>query len=122
MLINSDGTNIELYDSKSCKVFARIKLTNEQLAQVLSRLHRTDCEIEVDNLDVIDKQMEHKRFVFEINNEMRTSKSALNQHCLKSLKAQGMSEWIPESNYASQDTFFTENGKHFARTTIRKWQ
>lgn len=121
MFVDFEGTTIELFDSKSAKTFARVKLTNDQLACMLSRLHRTDCQIEVDNLDLIDKQMEHKKFEFEINEQMRTSKSALNQHCLKALISQNMSDWLPENFYGSKDSFFSKDGKHFARTTIRRW-
>lgn len=121
MLVNFDGTTIELFDSKSSKTFARVKLTNDQLASMLSRLHKTECQIEVDNLDLINKQMEHQKFEFEIDKQMRTSKSALNQHCLKALISQNMSDWLPENTYGSQDSFFSKDGKYFARTTIRRW-
>ena len=121
MLVNFDSTTIELFDSKSSKTFARVKLTNDQLASVLSRLHRTDCQIEVDNLELIDKQMEHQKFEFEINEQMRSSKGALHQHCLKALISHNMSDWLPENTYGSQDSFFSKEGKYFARTTIRRW-
>jgi hypothetical protein len=121
MLVNFDGTTIELFDSKSAKTFARVKLTNDQLASMLSRLHRTECQIEVGNLELIDKQMEHQKFEFEINEQMRTSKGALHQHCLKALINRNMSDWLPENTYGSQDSFFSKEGKYFARTVIRRW-
>jgi hypothetical protein len=121
ILINQEGTTIELFDSKSSRTFVRVKLTNDQLASALSRPNRTDCQIDAYNLELIDKQMEHKSFEFEIHPLMRTSKGALNQRCLKNLALQNMSDWTPEMTYSSQDSFYSKDGKDFARTIIRRW-
>jgi hypothetical protein len=32
-----------------------------------------------------------------------------------------MSDWLPENTYGSQDSFFSKEGKYFARTVIRRW-
>ena len=121
MIINSDITTIELFDSESVQVFARVTLTNDQLASMLSRLHRTDCKIQVKNLELVGTKMEHQSFEFEIDKEMQYSRISINNHCLKALDDKGMAEWIPDNHYGSKDTFFEKDGKAFARTTIRRW-
>ena len=121
MLVSHDSTTIELFDSKSAKTFVKVTLTNDQLASMLSRLGRTDCEIIVSDLDLINKKMESKYFTFEIDDEIRNSKPVLNQKCLRALADSGLSDWTPDNYYSSQNSFFTENGVSYARTTIRRW-
>lgn len=121
MLINQEGTTIELFDSKSSRTFARVMLTNDQLATMLSRLHRTECEIELDNLDLIGKQREVKYFAFEIHKDAQNHKDILHQKCLEELHNKGMLEWVPDCAYSSRNSFFTEDGKSYARTIIRRW-
>jgi len=121
MLVGQESTTIDLFDSKSAKVFARVTLTNDQLASMLSRLGRVDCKIEVDNLDIIDKKMELMDFTFAIHEDMQGFKGSLNQKCLKELQDKGMGEWIPDKSYSSQDSFFTKENIRYAKTTIRRW-
>ncbi len=121
IFINQEGTTIELHDSKSATKFATIKLTNDQLASALSRLSHTDCSVELVGLDKVNKEMKWQYYVFEINQEIRKSNAALNQKCLKCLQDDNMTDWIPDSYFGSQNSFFEKDGKYYARATIRKW-
>lgn len=121
ILIGQEGTTIELRDGDACTVFATVKLTNDQLASAFSRLAGTSCSIELRGLDRVGKTHESQSFSFEINEEMERNNPALNQACLKALSLMGMSEWVPDKHYGSQGSFFSQDGKRFARTTIRRW-
>lgn len=121
MLINFDSTMIEIYDEVSSKTFVRVQLTNNQLASMLSRLQRTSCKVEVGDLTIIGKQMEHQTFEFEVDREIKGSNILLHLCCTQALEKSNMSDWIPEQRYNSQDSFFQKDGKLFARTIIRKW-
>jgi hypothetical protein len=121
IFIGQEGTTIELHDSKSSTRFATIKLTNDQLASALSRVSHTDCSIELVGLDKVNKKMQCQHYVFEINEEMRGIRGALNQKCLKSLQDDNMTDWIPDGYFGSKNSFFKKDGKYYARAVIRKW-
>lgn len=121
ILVGQGATTIELKDRDASIIFCKVTLTNDQLASALSRLAETPCKIETGKLDRIGKTHENQPFSFEINEEMRGNKGALNQACLRALSEQGMEEWVPDTHYGSQETFYKEGDKHYARTTIRRW-
>lgn len=123
ILVNSDETTIEIHDSKSATTFVSIRLTPEQLSTALSRLASTACEASVDNLDRVGKKHEWKHFEFEISKLAANDSThgSLNQICLRALKEAGMEDWVSDNYYKSQSSFFMKSGKHFARTTVRRW-
>ena len=118
MLASEDGMKIELHDNDASITFAHIKLTPIQLAQALGRLGYTECEIEVRLLDKIGKKMEHKGFTFELP-ETDTFR---NKDLAKKIGAESCPEgWESDLHFGSQGSFFTKDGKQYARTTIRRW-
>lgn len=122
VLINADGATIEIYDTPSSTMLIEVKLTNDQLASALSRLSHTPCEASVYGLDKIGKKHENTSFEFEIPEGLGSANSsALNQLCLKALKAADMEDWKPDSYFGSQDSFFKKEGKNYARAIIRRW-
>lgn len=116
ILINRDRTTIELHDKSSGQVFAVVTLTPDQLSQALSRTSYTDCHTIVANLDTLNKKMENIRYEFEIP-DRRLGKGELTKLCSKSMPV----GWISDDLYESQDSFFTRDGKQYARVTIRRW-
>lgn len=123
MLINAEYTEIRIEDALSNTEFVKIKLTPIQLSQVLSRLSYVQCACEVQGLDKLGKKHENKSFEFEIPKSLASSdkKEQLHKLAIKSLIDNKMDEWEPDKYYASQGTFFTNNEKQYARTTIRRW-
>ena len=118
-LINVDYTEIELYDSDSSTLFAKVKLTPKQLSAVLSRQEYAECEITVQNLNRLGKKHENKYFEFEIPEGAKTEE--LQKICLLTLGKSKMSEWKPDDYYTSQNSRFKKDGKHYARAIIRRW-
>lgn len=39
----------------------------------------------------------------------------------ESFFAQGMHEWVSDNYFQSQDSFFSKDGKNYARAVIRRW-
>lgn len=120
-LVGSDNTTIQIHDQNANIDFVRIRLTNDQLAAMLSRLSFTPCEVEVFGLNRIGKKMENKNFEFEIDEDARKNRDLLPSICSDALQSEGLFEWVSDMYFSSQNTFFTKDGKLMARTTIRRW-
>jgi len=119
VLINRDGTTIEVEDENANARFLKITLTPEQLSAALSRQMAVECEIEVRGLEKIGKKHENKRFEFEIPSDLASSRNDLElQKLAQSLLNDG---WIAEGYFSSQDSFFKKDGVQYARCTIRRW-
>ena len=119
MLVGEDGMKIKIHDNDASITFARIKLTPIQLAQALGRLGYTECEIEVHLLDKVGKKMEHKTIEFELpeTNTLFRNKDMAEKVCVEYCPE----GWVPDLYFGSQGSFFTKDGKQYARTTIRRW-
>lgn len=122
ILINREFTTIELIDDDSSITFAKIVLTPEQLSSALSRIACTECNMQVYGLEKIGKTMEHKQLEFELPRMNMSSMDAkeLNEIAQKLLDKENEG-WVSESYFGSQNTFFTKDGKPYARCTIRRW-
>ena len=119
VLINRDGTTIEVEDENANAMFLKITLTPEQLSAALSRQKAVECEIEVRGLEKIGKKHENKRFEFEIPSDLASSR---NENELQKLAQSLLSDgWIAERYFSSQDSFFKKDGVQYARCTIRRW-
>jgi hypothetical protein len=119
MLINRHYTEIEIHDADANITLARVKLTPEQLSMILSRQGYIECECNTGELEKIGKKHENKYFDFEIT--YSKSKEDLTLACNEALFQQGMHEWESDNYYSSQNSFFSKDGKDYARTVIRRW-
>jgi len=115
ILINSDYTTIEIEDKDANTTFVKVRLTPEQLSMALSRLSYTPCEMEVHKLERVGKRHEHKSHEFEIPNDVKNNEL----HNLALLSCEN--GWTPDNYFGSQNSFFTKDGKKYARCTIRRW-
>jgi hypothetical protein len=120
IFINESHTNIELHDGDAAVTFIKIKLTPEQLSQALGRLSHTECEMETYDLSVVGKKMEHKTIEFEIpmdcgygEDRRKIAMEYAQKVCPKG--------WHSEDYFGSQGSFFSKDGKNYARCTIRRW-
>ena len=119
-LINQDYTTIELYDSTSASHILEIRLTPIQLNQALSRLGHTECTAEIFNVDKVNKKMEILKHIFNIDGIDRYSKGSKEKIVERGLLTcpEG---WEMDKYFQSQDSFFSDNGRDYARATIRRW-
>jgi hypothetical protein len=119
VLINRDGTTIEVEDENANAKFLKITLTPEQLSAALSRQMAVDCEIEVIGIEKIGKKHENKSFEFQIPNELASTRNETElQKLAQSLLSDG---WVAERYFSSQTSFFKKDGIQYARCTIRRW-
>ena len=119
ILIDRDGTTIEIEDDVANTTFVKVRLTPEQLSAALSRLANVDCELEVAGLDRVGKRHEHCTFEFEIPKELASSsKEKELQELAQSLLTDG---WISGGYFSSQNSFFNKDGVQYARCTIRRY-
>jgi hypothetical protein len=122
ILINRESTTIKLVDDDASVTFAVVTLTPEQLSSALSRLVNTDCEIDVNHLNKIGKKMENKSFEFLLpdNFDRYTYTDVLRSIAQDEVNKLGQ-DWIVDSYFSSQNTFFTKDKKNYVRCTIRRW-
>lgn len=119
ILFSVDGLKISVKDRDSSITFAEIKLNQEQTCQAMSRLAQTDCRITVRGIEKVGKKMEHQEFVFEIpkGNGQKNRKKEIEEKCLQDCP----DGWEPVLYFESLGSFFTKDGKQYARTTMRRW-
>lgn len=126
ILIGREVTRIEIKDSDAATHFLEIQLNPDQLARILSRESRVECEMDVRGLDRIGKKHENESFVFEIPEEI----NAISRHHNRDLYNKNLKDhaqtllsdgWIADGYFGSQGSFFEKDGKKWARTTIRRW-
>lgn len=67
--------------------------------------------------------MQHDKFVFELIGEQadRQNRDKVYELAIEKLIEANMTEWIPDSYFGAKDSFYTQDGKTFARATIRRW-
>lgn len=123
MLFNENGATIEVHDRTSALTFIEIELNQEQVCRILSRQGYVECKnVEVFNLDRINKKLVHKPFEFKIGAKNITyykDEKKIAQETLVKVCPDG---WTPDLSFDSQGSFFTKDGIRYARTTIRKWE
>jgi len=121
ILIDREKTRIELHDMSASIMFLEITLTAEQLSSALSRLAYTECEIEINGFDKIGKSMELSTLEFELPESIdRYKKDAADK--IKDLAIQNCPvDWKPDLSFNSQNSFFSKDGKQYARTFMRRW-
>jgi len=118
MLFKDDGVTIEIRDTKSTKLFVEATLNAKEACQMLSRLANTPCELKTQHLEKVGKKMEMDTLEFEVKDSIYESRI---NTAVKQAKQACPSGWEPDENFSSQGSFFTKDGKEYARTTIRRW-
>jgi hypothetical protein len=122
ILCDEDGATIELHDEDASLTFARVKLTSTQYCQALGRLAYTPCfSMEVKGLDKVGKQMENRPLIFEVPKELPYKRDERDKLLIPILEKVCPEGWVYDMGFHSQDSFFSKDGKSYAKTTIRRW-
>jgi len=119
--IDQDVTTIEINDPKSGTTFVTVTLTPEQLSKALSRLSKTDCEIDVRNTDRIGLTLETKTFDFIIPDDITTSMTGRLGDISQTIVDVLNEGWISDRSFGSQNSFFIMNNNRYARVICRRW-
>lgn len=116
---NKDGAKIMFHDSDASITFAEIKVSPEDMLDAMGGLAYSPCEMKVYNLDKVGKKMEHKKFEFQIpENLSYSNKSEVLAELAKTLVPEG---WVADGHFSSQGSFFKIDEVQYARCTIRRW-
>jgi uncharacterized protein YggL (DUF469 family) len=114
-----EQTTIEIKDDEANVTFVKVTLTPEQLSAALSQQMHVDCSVEVHEIEKVGKKHENTTLEFEIPSELANSiHSEELQKIAQSMLSDG---WIAENYFRSQNSFFKNNNKQYARCTIRRW-
>lgn len=112
-----DSIEITVHDKISSTNFLKMFMTREQwINATMNRLAHTEVDRAALN-DVwnVGKKMEMDQITFEIpkHGDVKTACRIATEICPEG--------WRPELTFNSQNSFYIEDGKYFARTTIRRW-
>ena len=123
ILCGSEGVDIELHDEKARSDFVSVHLTPRQWTQALGRLGHTNvAKMEVVNLDKVGLVHQNRIFEFPIkhigNYSLYKNKPKVVGREADKVCPKG---WVPDTFFASQDSFFFKNDEEWARTIIRRW-
>ena len=122
LLFSDGGMTIELFDERASVKFAEITLNQRQTCQALSRLSNTACtRTEVHNLDRVGLAYEHRKFTFPLGADIALWGKDLKRVAEKAARKLCPEGWTPRLYFNSQDSFFNEGGKVWARTIIQRW-
>lgn len=119
-LFDDEGATLEIQDNEANVQFLKIRLNQEQVCQMLSRLGTTYCELtEVFHLDKVGKKHINKTFEFELPDCDFMERK---QCAIETIKDVCPKDWESDNYFNSQNSFFNKDGKQYARVTIRKWE
>ena len=128
ILINREYTSIEIIDKSSGIRFVEVKLTPEQLSSALARIAYTDCELSVVGLEKIGKKHEWKSFRFEIPKELYSynykkyaERDAKLTKFAQDLLDKDDEGWISDGYFGAQDSFSEDEGRYYAKCTVRRY-
>lgn len=119
ILVGSEETTIELHDKKSGTLFCRATLTPEALSKCLSRTAYVECKVVVAGLDNLNKKLVVDKLEFEIS---KTSYEKKKDNAYDTALIACPPGWEVDNYFGSQTSFFTKDGKNYARATIRKYE
>ena len=111
--------SIQIYDKDARIKFIEVEIGLANMMQAITGLGNVSCEFETRGLDCVGKVRESEPFIFEYKHEGNYNDKAKNAHI--SAIAQAPDGWTPSSYFGSKDSFFSKDGKDYARTTINRW-
>jgi len=118
-LISADyygGTTLCVKDDTSCISFLEIKVSQEQLALLLSRMADVKCEAEVRGLEFVGKEKEGKQIEFPLPEEASFSnEKEIAIKISKKIALDTGEGWQADCSFSSQTSFFNKEGKRWAR-------
>jgi hypothetical protein len=117
ILCSEDKVTIEFHDEDSNTTFAKATMNPEAFTAAIGRLYYVDADIEVRGLDRVGKVHETAQHEFEIGEGVGKDPVVL----YGIAKATAPEGWTPDNYFGSQGSFFTRDGKRYARCTIRRW-
>lgn len=118
ILVDKDGAKFQIEDSEAGVRFLEFTMKPEDFCAALGRLGCIPCSLEVGNLKRVGKVMEMDKIEFCIPDVDYGERKAIAYKIAKKVSPEG---WEPDNYFGAQGSFFYKDGKHWARTHIRRW-
>jgi len=115
---NRKVIRIELADKDAGIGFAVATLSLEDFMECITGLGRVPCDVTTRGLDKVGMVYEHQPFTFSIPNSSVSDRVEVATKVAKELTPKG---WTPTCYFASQNSFWSADGKDYARCTIERW-
>lgn len=110
--------SIKVRDNEARIEFLRIQIDLDKFTECLTGLAYVECDMEVHSLDKINKQEERKPLIFK----MPSGSNAWNKEIAVARAIEHTPEgWTPSLYFGSPSSFFTKDGKPYAKTYISRW-
>lgn len=111
ILINEDGTSIELLDEISHIRFAKVQVSPVEFQKALSRIAHVDCDIELRGVEFIGMKRESSNFMFaqpSWYDDKEDNYKQLAEYAQKILDKRGEG-WIVQPYFGARDSFTFKN-------------
>jgi hypothetical protein len=119
ILVGEDGASIEIKDGASRVTFVKLYMSPKEFMAALGRLVYCKADIEVFELDKVGKEIETDTMIFEMPEYSYSNKKEIAEAEALRRCPDG---WETNARFDSQDSFFTKDGKEYAKTIIRRWR
>jgi hypothetical protein len=117
---SSEGLEMTIRDEKSFMEFITIKISPEEFLKGLGRVMSRPCEVTLKNMDKIGKKRKIEILTFEVEN-VYDKKYAI-EKAEEIAKTRFKDNIYRINSFNSSDSFFTDNGKGYAKTTVIIWE
>lgn len=112
-----EKVSIEVKDNLSKERFLTIEIDYDVFTKVLMGCAELPCDIEVRHLKRVGMRKETKPLEFI----MPDGYSEMKENARKAAAENTPEGWEANTHFGSQNSFFTREGKGWARTTISRW-
>lgn len=116
---------LELHDRLAGRPLLKITMSAVEWVTAMSRLGYVDCDVELLNIELANKKMEHRQMEFMLSEDTPNYQYGQDSEFYKSVYAQAERScpegWVVSAYFQSQDSFFNKDGQRWARGTIRRW-
>lgn len=110
--------NISIQDDCARIQFLDIEIDHDKFAQAITGLSSVECEMEFRGLENVGKVIEKQGIEFEVPDCEWRDREKIASKLADEMAPEG---WVASHYFGSQGSFFTKDGKSYARTTISRW-
>ena len=117
----SDGNkliHISIKDKDARVQFLELKISYSDFTEALTGMAFVECDMEFRSLDCVGKMIEKDTLTFPMP---LTTYSNRVEVAIRESSLATPDGWTTSSYFGSKESFFTEDGKDYARTTISRW-
>lgn len=117
----SDGKKvilIQVEDEEAKIRFLELEIGLEEFSEVIVGRRSMECDMLVRGIENVGKVIETKWIEFEVSDCEWRDRENMASKLADETAPEG---WVASHYFGSQGSFFTKDGKSYARTTISRW-